>query len=69
MVDLSWVHQVEILLTGFGYAPEVIRDATVRLNSMLKDGWRLIAVVNDTKVSLHFDSPHPVTESYYIIGR
>jgi len=68
MPNLDWVREVKVLDTGFGYAPQFIEEHTTQLNLHLKDGWRLIEVVNDTKISLELDR-QAVTHSYYIIGR
>lgn len=67
MTDLSWVKEVKEVASGIGYSKEGKKDAIKKLNALLSEDWRLIAIVTDQKYVL--DLTCTVTSQYYILGR
>jgi len=68
--DFGWVGKIKSIPTNFGHRTEDKVEAEEIVNNMLKDGWKLLAIVNDVKLVIaRGDSDLPATESYYILGR
>lgn len=67
MADLSWVKEVREFQSSIGYAENSREESEQILNAMLKDEWRIIAIVTDTKYSSHLGCP--ITHQFYILGR
>lgn len=67
--DLGWVGKVQSVQTSFGCRLEDEAASQETVNEMLKNGWRLIAIVNDTKLVRTQSGDQQVTMSYFILGR
>jgi hypothetical protein len=68
--DFSWVGEICSIETNFGCNKENELEAQKTVNYMLKDGWRLLTIVNDAKMAFgRGEADLQVTRSYFVLGR
>ena len=70
-VDLTWVDEIESIPTRFhSKNPKDVIEAWLEVNKLLREGWRLLEIVNDIQVVRTIGgSELQSTQSFFVLGR